>query len=178
MIKINYLDCNGCGECLQYCPNDAILLQNTVATIDQERCDECMACIESCPQGAIIIENASHEEIKTLVVSENSPEEISTQPTRTITNTMPTPILPLIGSFLIWVGKEIVPRLTLKLINNMEPHIKSPDQTSDLSDVQTHERRTIKTGGGRHRRQRKRTQRQSINNQFNTTRKENKNARW
>jgi NAD-dependent dihydropyrimidine dehydrogenase PreA subunit len=178
MIKINYLDCTGCGECIQYCPSDAILLQNNVATIDQERCDECMACIEACPQGAIIIEPTKQEEIKTVVISENTPEEISAQPPRTISNPLSTPILPILGSFLIWMGKEIVPRLTMKLINNMDVHIKSPDQTSEFSDVQTNKSRTIKTGGGRHRRQRKRKQRQSINKHFNTTRKENKNARW
>ena len=50
--------CNGCGECLEYCPFDAISLDEgeQVAVIDAVKCMGCGVCEDICPTGAMILE--------------------------------------------------------------------------------------------------------------------------
>ena len=54
MIDIDPEICDGCGVCVNTCPNDAIGLLSGKACVDQELCLECEACIDICPQGAIL----------------------------------------------------------------------------------------------------------------------------
>lgn len=45
--------CVGCGDCVQYCPVQAISLQNGKAVIDTEQCIDCKMCISTCTYNAI-----------------------------------------------------------------------------------------------------------------------------
>ncbi len=53
MVKVNKEKCNGCGTCLNVCPQDAISLNKGKAVIDKDKCVECGACISVCSQNAI-----------------------------------------------------------------------------------------------------------------------------
>ena len=60
--------CEGCGECVEACPRDAIEVVDGVARIDRALCDLCMDCVDVCPTGAlelsgeeITVEEAVHE---------------------------------------------------------------------------------------------------------------------
>lgn len=46
--------CNGCEECLVYCPMGAIAMSGGVAVVNQDRCVECAACLRAaaCPTKA------------------------------------------------------------------------------------------------------------------------------
>ncbi|HOZ01770.1 MAG TPA: 4Fe-4S binding protein [Candidatus Syntrophosphaera sp.] len=51
---IDPLSCNGCGECIRICPNDAIYYnQNGEARIDQTKCTHCAECVAVCPNNAV-----------------------------------------------------------------------------------------------------------------------------
>jgi len=41
--------CTGCGTCVQYCRDDAIVIKNGVIEIDEDLCTHCGMCIDSCP---------------------------------------------------------------------------------------------------------------------------------
>ena len=47
-------DCIGCGGCADVCPNEAIILKNYVARIDQSKCRDCGWCADQCPGESII----------------------------------------------------------------------------------------------------------------------------
>lgn len=47
--------CDGCGECVEVCPVDAIELQNEKAAINDE-CIDCGICVETCPNEAILLD--------------------------------------------------------------------------------------------------------------------------
>jgi len=53
MPKIDLDICQGCGLCINACPNNAITMENKKATIDKDLCLGCDVCIGSCPQDAI-----------------------------------------------------------------------------------------------------------------------------
>lgn len=48
--------CDGCGECVDVCPVDAIELQSQKAVIDNDECIDCGICVETCPNQAISLD--------------------------------------------------------------------------------------------------------------------------
>ncbi|MDD2751833.1 MAG: 4Fe-4S binding protein [Candidatus Omnitrophica bacterium] len=62
IIKIDEKKCNGCGECIPNCKEDAIQIVNNKARLVSEVfCDGLGACLGACPQGAITIEEREAE---------------------------------------------------------------------------------------------------------------------
>lgn len=53
MFDIDNKKCDGCGECVEVCRQQAISIINSLAVIDQKLCIQCGACSEICPAGAI-----------------------------------------------------------------------------------------------------------------------------
>ncbi|HID78265.1 MAG TPA: 4Fe-4S dicluster domain-containing protein [Planctomycetaceae bacterium] len=45
--------CEGCGDCVEACPLDAISIVDEKAVVDEETCGDCGACVDVCPTEAI-----------------------------------------------------------------------------------------------------------------------------
>jgi anaerobic sulfite reductase subunit C len=41
--------CTGCGTCVEYCKENAIIVKNGISVLDPARCVQCGVCIQSCP---------------------------------------------------------------------------------------------------------------------------------
>ena len=52
VARVNAQKCNGCGVCVEYCPVDAITM-NDIAIIDENKCTGCGICVDKCPLDAI-----------------------------------------------------------------------------------------------------------------------------
>ena len=48
------VSCIACGLCVKNCPNEAVTVENNIASIDYEKCRGCGICKEKCPKKAII----------------------------------------------------------------------------------------------------------------------------
>ena len=47
-------ECVACGNCLNYCPRDAIsILCGVRAAVDEQKCVGCMRCEIACPAGVL-----------------------------------------------------------------------------------------------------------------------------
>ncbi len=48
--------CEGCGDCVDVCPTEAIVIEDGKAVINEEDCADCGACEPVCPTSAITLE--------------------------------------------------------------------------------------------------------------------------
>ena len=48
--------CEGCGDCVDSCPTEAISIQDEKAVVNDEECSDCAACETDCPTEAISIQ--------------------------------------------------------------------------------------------------------------------------
>jgi Fe-S-cluster-containing hydrogenase component 2 len=163
MILVNYEDCNGCGDCVEICPCDAIFLQNETAIIDQENCEGCQVCIDTCPRGAIVCtEKATHPTPVVMMpdsalVKTSEKRDLTTGPTSSI-------VLSAISSVLLWAGRELIPRLADIALQTLDQRILSSNQEKNQSKLNMREARNSRSGGvSRRRLRRRRNQRMKTN---------------
>lgn len=52
MLIVDQEKCVGCGQCVPFCPRDALCVWG-IAELNQEDCDECLVCLGYCPVDAL-----------------------------------------------------------------------------------------------------------------------------
>ena len=122
MIYVDGEKCAGCGVCEDVCTVEAIQVSNGVARIDQDRCNECQACVEACPNNAILVVIEPVEE-KAISLREK-PEVALAEPRQ-------SRIVPIVGAALVFLGREIVPRLTTYLLDALDRRQSAPVGSSN-----------------------------------------------
>jgi len=70
--------CDGCGECVEVCPESAITLDEGKPVINEVLCTGCGACIPACPRGALDQQGLTDAQLKAQIrgVLESSEAEI------------------------------------------------------------------------------------------------------
>ncbi|MDP2659811.1 MAG: ferredoxin family protein [Dehalococcoidia bacterium] len=51
--------CDGCGQCVESCPGNILLMDDTAClptAAHEEECWYCGACVHGCPRGAVRLE--------------------------------------------------------------------------------------------------------------------------
>ena len=41
--------CTGCGTCVEYCKENAIIIRNGFSELNEDKCVQCGVCVQSCP---------------------------------------------------------------------------------------------------------------------------------
>ena len=41
--------CTGCGTCVEYCKENAIIIRNGLSELNEDKCVQCGVCVQSCP---------------------------------------------------------------------------------------------------------------------------------
>jgi Fe-S-cluster-containing hydrogenase component 2 len=156
MIIVDSERCTGCGACVAACPNGAIDMQEGIADIDQEKCQGCQACLEACPEGAIL--SVSEPAVEGELLPAGPPSVPSTLRARQVRTVRTVPAaLSWLGAALAFVGREIVPRAAVSLLDAWDRRATRPSPSRDTSALRPARPPATNTAtrGGR-RRQRRR----------------------
>jgi len=161
MVYIDSERCTGCGACVEVCPAGAIRLVDAVsggyADVDQEKCLECEACLDACPQGAIL--SAIEPAVEGKLVPVESRTVSLTPQAREVQTVQPTPrALSWLGAALAFVGREIVPRVAVSLLDAWDRRVGHPTaSSSDSISAPSAQLPPVNApgGGGRRRRRRR-----------------------
>ena len=134
MLTIELDRCDGCGACVEVCPEGAISLVDGVARIDSGSCTECEACVQACPTGAIRVARpiAVREEPVAAVAEQRRPGTLVT----------------LVGATLSFIGSQLLPRAADAIVNALDRRVseKPADESREAAPT------TEKCGGRRQRR--------------------------
>ncbi len=155
MITVNSEQCVGCGACVNVCPTGAIQLVDGVATVDQTKCRQCEACVAACPKHAISMVTDQKPAVEILdIVPVPPPTPLPVRPSVQ----MASRVLPWVGAALAFVGREVVPRVAVSLLDawDRRSQMSVPTAEKPPSTKLIH-RPVLDVGGrGRPRRQRRR----------------------
>ena len=155
MIVINTERCNGCGECIAVCPTGALYLVDAKATVEGALCSDCEACIAACPTNAIL----SAEPVTTPATGPDRMPALRPEPEIVQVETYaPVPwrakVLPVVGTALVWAGREIVPRLAEYLLYDLDRRVARRQAPGASQSTPQDDSSISGRGGGRRRRRR------------------------
>jgi Fe-S-cluster-containing hydrogenase component 2 len=157
MIRINTERCNGCGACVEVCPNGALYLVEGRATVEQTLCRDCQACITACPTEAISLVTLKEVVVESVRVPAPRPEP---QVIQVKTKSAPAPLraslLPVVGAALAWGWREIVPRLTEVLLYDLDRRVTRSQRPAARQSTPANGSSVRGGSSGRRRRRRRR----------------------
>lgn len=52
-IAVNQNLCVGCGQCVLFCPEEALIALWGICEIDNNKCIDCLVCVSHCPNDAL-----------------------------------------------------------------------------------------------------------------------------
>ena len=83
MVYVDSKLCDGCGLCVEVCPNGAIKITDGVVVIDPASCQETGRCLEACPKSALLqvmepVEKVSHSiPLRVTPLAKNAPASVA-----------------------------------------------------------------------------------------------------
>jgi Fe-S-cluster-containing hydrogenase component 2 len=166
--------CDGCGTCVEACPNGAISLEMGIAKIDDELCTCCEACVSLCPTEAIKVEyvpaatRQNEPQPEAPIIASTVGVRSSIEPkARVIRIPRPAAVQEIhprltdrLGTVLAFLGREVLPYVLDGLATTLEQRIVSPSARASSTPAQTAVNGNAKRiGQGSHARRRKRIRR-------------------
>ena len=152
MITIDLARCNGCGACVEVCPEGALYLVDGKPAVEAALCRECEACMAACPTEAIAF--TAREVAPAGVAVVQARPAIPAPRTEAAVVPLRAKALPLVGAALTWAGREIAPRLADYLLYSLDRW--AMDRRAAGSPARPMGSRAQNQGGGRKGQQRRR----------------------
>ncbi len=121
--------CTGCATCVEVCPIGAIAIVDDVATINHERCNACQTCVDFCPKGAILVVTEPVEE-KAVLPRAQPGSHVAPRRAASLIVPLRTQLVPLVGSAVAFLGREVVPRLIPRLVDALDRSTGRPTMTT------------------------------------------------
>lgn len=134
MLTIELDRCDGCGDCVEVCPEGAIRLVGGLAQINSELCTECEVCVPACPTGAIKV-------ARPIAVREEPAAAVAERP-------RPSALATLAGATLSFIGSQLLPRAADAIVNALDRRLSEQPASESREATPT----TGKRGGRRRRR--------------------------
>jgi NAD-dependent dihydropyrimidine dehydrogenase PreA subunit len=152
VIAIRQALCDGCGLCIETCPEGALYLMDGLAVVDADLCRGCEACVGACPREAIFmlpLRSSQQAEPPDVPAPRPEPEVIRIQ-TQPVPVTWRRRVLPVLGATVAWAARELGPVMAEFLVNRLERRLaqQSRPMTGSKPRVSTRQ----EGGGGRRRR--------------------------
>jgi NAD-dependent dihydropyrimidine dehydrogenase PreA subunit len=163
-LFINQELCDGCGACVEACPNEAISVLDGKAGIDELLCTSCESCASLCPVGAIqnvpistptvYIPNSSVVSSRDVRIAEPQVVEVL------VPNPKRVSLMERLGVALFSFGREVLPYAIDGLVATLEQRIASPRVRGTMISSQPTVDRELSRGGvGSQQRRRRRVRR-------------------
>ena len=133
MYRVDENLCTGCAVCLAACPQQAITLVDSHASIQADLCKACGSCAEVCPQGAIEWVESTVPVAPSQVVTAKpvtpSPamtdvvvsRPLSSPATPRATGLWQNQIVPVVSSALLWAGRQLLTGVLTELNRRAAP---------------------------------------------------------
>jgi NAD-dependent dihydropyrimidine dehydrogenase PreA subunit len=152
VIAIRQELCDGCGVCIETCPEGALYLVDSKAMVDADLCRGCEACIPTCPREAIFLlsQSASTREDRPKVPVPRPEPGVIRVRTPPVPASWRSGVLPLLGATAAWAARELGPVMAEYLVGRVERRLSGQSQQSTPGGSGTSKR--IEVGGGRRRR--------------------------
>ena len=145
MISIDSEQCVGCGACVEACPTGAMQLLDGVATVDQAKCRQCEVCVSACPRHAISVVTE-----QALVAQPLDIVPVPVEPPVVRPSVRPvTRVLPWVGAALAFVGREVVPRVAVSLLDAWDRRSRTSTPVATQPVSTDARRRPVVAAGGR-----------------------------
>lgn len=55
-VKADLAKCNGCGDCVDACPTEALKVENEKIKVNEDECSDCGACVDTCEKGSLSLD--------------------------------------------------------------------------------------------------------------------------
>ncbi len=108
MVYVDPKSCDGCGLCVEACPNGAIKLADGVAVIDPILCQDNGACLEACPQSALLqVRGPKEKELYPIPVRVTPLEKQALAP---VTKS-PVSVGSWLGAALVYLVSDVAPQV-------------------------------------------------------------------
>jgi NAD-dependent dihydropyrimidine dehydrogenase PreA subunit len=127
IIEVNR--CDGCGTCVEVCPQGAISMAEGTARVDSVLCTECQACVAACPTGAIQVPMPLAQTQQSAVTVHQQRAPVST--------VQRSALATVAAAALTFVGRHLAPLVAETFVSALQRRSSGSTEPRQVKDQRT-----------------------------------------